>query len=72
MSHKTAFEALDKTLQDIRGNKCLMGGVTFTMAGDFRQTLPLFLEEHELTRCKHVSNPPIYGVILPSSASILT
>ena len=40
MSHIAAFEALDKTVQDIRGNKCLMGGVTFTMAGDFRQTLP--------------------------------
>ena len=41
MSHKAAFEALDKTLQDIRRNKCLMGRVTFTMAGDFRQTLPV-------------------------------
>ena len=39
MSHKAAFEALDKTLQDIRRNKSLMAGVTFVMAGDFRQTL---------------------------------
>ena len=41
MSHKAAFEAVDQTLQHIRGNKCLMGGVTFTMAGDFRQALPV-------------------------------
>ena len=38
MSHKAAFKALDKTLQDIRRNKSLMAGVTFVMAGDFRQT----------------------------------
>ncbi|CAL4067132.1 unnamed protein product, partial [Meganyctiphanes norvegica] len=41
MSHKAALEAVDKTLQDIRGNKKVMGGVTFVMAGDFRQTLPI-------------------------------
>ena len=41
MSHKAAFEAVDRTLQDIRGNNRLMGGVTFVMAGDFRQTLPV-------------------------------
>ena len=41
MSHKAAFEALGKTLQDIRGNKSLMADVTFVMAGDFRQTLPV-------------------------------
>ena len=41
MSHKSAFEAVDRTLQDIRGNKLPMGGVTFVMAGDFRQTLPV-------------------------------
>uniref|UniRef100_A0A0L8HYC6 ATP-dependent DNA helicase n=1 Tax=Octopus bimaculoides TaxID=37653 RepID=A0A0L8HYC6_OCTBM len=41
MSHKVAFEALDRTLQDFRNNKKIMGGVTFLMAGDFRQTLPV-------------------------------
>ena len=41
MSHKGAFQALDKTLQDIKGNKTIMGGITFVMAGDFRQTLPV-------------------------------
>jgi len=41
MSHKGAFEALDRTLKDIRGNDNLMGGVTMLLAGDFRQTLPV-------------------------------
>ncbi|XP_046681426.1 uncharacterized protein LOC124368195 [Homalodisca vitripennis] len=41
MAHKRAIEALDRTLQDIRSNRKLMGGVTLLMAGDFRQTLPV-------------------------------
>lgn len=41
MNHKFAFEALDRTLQDLRHNSRLMGGVTVLLAGDFRQTLPV-------------------------------
>ena len=41
MSHKHALEALDRTLQDLRDNHILMGGVVVVMAGDFRQTLPV-------------------------------
>ena len=41
MMHKHGFEALERTLQDIRGNKQLMGGMTLLLAGDFRQTLPI-------------------------------
>lgn len=41
MAHKGGFEALNKTLQDLRGCSSLMGGVTVLMAGDFRQTLPV-------------------------------
>lgn len=41
MSHKLAFEALDKTLQDIRQDDRPFGGVTLLMCGDFRQTLPV-------------------------------
>ena len=37
--HKHGFEALDRTLQDICGNKQLMGGMPLLLAGDFRQTL---------------------------------
>ena len=36
MSHKRAFEALDRTLQDIHDNNTLFGGVTLVIAGDFR------------------------------------
>ncbi|KIH46987.1 hypothetical protein ANCDUO_22957 [Ancylostoma duodenale] len=41
MAHKKALEALDRTLQDIRGNSRLMVGVVVVLAGDFRQTLPV-------------------------------
>ena len=40
MSHKPTF--VDKTLQNIRINLTLMGGVTFVMNGDFRQILPVY------------------------------
>lgn len=41
MSHKRAFEALDRTLKDIRQNNSVMGGIILFLAGDFRQTLPI-------------------------------
>ncbi len=41
MSHKCAFGALDRSLQDIRQSKCLFGNVVMVIAGDFRQTLPV-------------------------------
>ncbi|XP_065832001.1 ATP-dependent DNA helicase PIF2-like [Oscarella lobularis] len=41
MSNKKAFEAVDRTLRDIRGDDRLMGGLSFILAGDFRQTLPI-------------------------------
>ena len=47
MLHKRAFEAFDRTLQDIRGNNTLFGGVTLVIAGDFRQTLPVIQEVHQ-------------------------
>jgi hypothetical protein len=39
MVHKCDFEALNRTLKDIRRYNSLMGGVTVLLAGDFRQTL---------------------------------
>jgi len=41
MSPKAGFEALDRTLRDIRGDDRVMGGVTVVLSGDFRQTLPV-------------------------------
>jgi hypothetical protein len=41
MAHKRALEALHCTLQDIRSNNSLMGGVVVVLAGDFRQILPV-------------------------------
>lgn len=41
MSHRKCFEALDITLRDVRDCSRPMGGLTFIMSGDFRQTLPV-------------------------------
>ena len=39
--HRHAFEAVDRTLQDIRDNSSIFGGVTTVLRGDFLQTLPV-------------------------------
>lgn len=41
MMHKNGFEALNRTLQDIKKNTTVMGGVLLILAGDFRQILPI-------------------------------
>lgn len=41
MAHKSCFEALDRSLRDIRNNNFIMGGVSLLFSGDFRQTLPV-------------------------------
>lgn len=41
MTHKSAYEAIDRTLQDITGNKNPMGGIPTLFCGDFRQILPV-------------------------------
>ncbi|GBM88454.1 hypothetical protein AVEN_17496-1 [Araneus ventricosus] len=41
MMLKHGFEAVNRTLQDLRENKDLMGGLIVVLAGDFRQTLPV-------------------------------
>ncbi|KAJ8871583.1 hypothetical protein PR048_027909 [Dryococelus australis] len=44
MSHKRAIEELNRSLQDIRGDRALMSGVVVALVGDFLQTLP-FIEK---------------------------
>jgi len=42
MTNKYCFEALDKTLQDLRSNyEQPFGGMTIVLRGDFRQILPV-------------------------------
>ncbi|GBN03352.1 hypothetical protein AVEN_268063-1 [Araneus ventricosus] len=41
MIHKHGIEAVNRSLQDFRGNKDLIGGMIVVLAGDFRQTLPV-------------------------------
>lgn len=41
MANKMSIEAVNRTMQDIRSNNLLFGGVVFLFAGDFRQILPV-------------------------------
>lgn len=41
MAHKRSLEALNRTMQDLRGNERLFGGAFILLSGDFRQTLPV-------------------------------
>ena len=59
MAHKKSLEALDSTLQDLRGNDRLMGGAVVLLAGDFRQTLPVIPRStpaDELNACLKASH----------------
>ncbi|GFT68521.1 ATP-dependent DNA helicase [Trichonephila clavipes] len=38
MAHKKSLEALNRTLQDLRGNEQLFDGALILLAGDFQQT----------------------------------
>ena len=40
MAYRGGIEAFDTSLQDVRNNKSLMGGLTVFLAGEFVQTLP--------------------------------
>ena len=41
ISRRAHVGAVDSTLKDIGNSTCTMEGVTFVLAGDFRQTLPI-------------------------------
>ena len=41
MINKTALDAVDRTMRDIRKSDRLFGGILFILSGDFRQTLPI-------------------------------
>ncbi|GAB0086332.1 uncharacterized protein DMENIID0001_003780 [Sergentomyia squamirostris] len=58
MAHKS-LEALDRTLQDLRGNHTPFGGALILLAGDFRQTLPVIPRStaaDEINACLKSSN----------------
>ena len=58
MAHKKSLEALDRTLQDLRGNKRQFGGALIVLAGDFRQTFPVIPKStpaDELNACLKAS-----------------
>jgi len=41
MTHKSAYEAVDRTLQEITGVQQPMGGIPILLCRDFRQILPV-------------------------------
>ena len=41
MVERNLFLAIDRTLQEIRGNDKPFGGITIVVSGDWRQTLPV-------------------------------
>jgi hypothetical protein len=41
MTHRFAFEALDRTLRDLKNSQEPMGGIVTILCGDFRQVLPI-------------------------------
>ena len=41
MPHSSVFEAIDRTLQDIKGCKTEFGGIPVLFCGDYRQILPV-------------------------------
>ena len=43
MTHKHCFEALDRTLQDLRNCQKPFGNITMVFGGDFQQILPVIL-----------------------------
>ncbi|GFX68471.1 ATP-dependent DNA helicase [Trichonephila clavipes] len=54
MANKISIEAVNRTMQDIRGNTILFSGATFLFAGDFRQILPVVTKvtrEDEIHAC---------------------
>ena len=48
ISHKKAFEALDKTLKDIGEYHFLLGDGTVRISGNFRQCLPVLSRDKGL------------------------
>lgn len=47
MQNRFAFEAVDRSLQDIRDDSSLFGGITTVLGGDFLQTLPIVSDNSE-------------------------
>ena len=58
MGHRHIFEAVDRTMRDIRDNDALFGGLTVLFAGDWRQILPVI---------RHASRPQIVEACLKHS-----
>ena len=65
--HRHAFEAVDRTLQDIRDNTSIFGGITAVLGGDFLQTLPV-IKRGSRSQVVHASllSSPLWNKVEPN------
>jgi hypothetical protein len=65
--HRYAFEAVDRTLKDIRDDSTSFGGITTVLGGDFLQTLPV-LKNQGRSQVVHacLQSSPLWRVIEPN------
>ena len=64
MANKLLYESLNRSLQDLRDNRQLFGGIVMVIGGDFRQTLPIVHKGVKMKHLLHVLLILIYGQIL--------
>lgn len=50
MTHRHCFEALDRTLQDVRDCQRPFGGLTVVFGGDFQQILPVIPDQLQFSQ----------------------
>jgi ATP-dependent DNA helicase PIF1 len=60
MQHRFAFEAVDRTLQDVRNSPQPFGGVPTVLGGDFLQTLPV------VKRCYDLKTETLHACLICS------
>lgn len=54
MANKVSIEAVNRTMQDLRNNNQLFGGVTFLFAGDLDKHYQSLLKLHEQMKLMHI------------------
>ena len=69
VSNKAAFEACDKTLQHIRGNMCLIGGVTLVMAVLVKKFTTKLLENVFTLEMSLFSGTPVLLYLIQNMAA---
>ena len=69
---RRGVEALDASIQDVRNNTSLIGGVTLLLAGDFRRTLPVMSRRIYAVEAKVYLKPSYLRLKIKSPHSQVT